>query len=167
MSVEIEPVAEAQLAAERHGARLLHEQRVGTGVDDPAVESFGGDDAAGAIGRFEHAHRHATALQLVGGRQARDAAADDGDVDERQLAVTRTNTSLDCSAHPSRRAVHVLREHLHVLDRRRRQDAVTEVEDVAGPSADARQDVVGVLRACAAIGPSSSVGSRFPWTARS
>ena len=39
--------------------------------------------------------------------------------------------------------MHVARERLDVLDRRRRQDAVAQVEDVARPSAGARQHVVG------------------------
>src|SRR5687768_16446019 len=40
--------------------------------------------------------------------------------------------------------VHVLREHLDVLDRRRRQDAVSEVEDVSRTPADERKNVVGL-----------------------
>ena len=39
--------------------------------------------------------------------------------------------------------MHVARERLDVLERGRRQDAVTEVEDVAGPSARACEDLVG------------------------
>src|SRR5688500_12504528 len=39
----------------------------------------------------------------------------------------------------------VLREHLHVLDRSRGQDAVTQIEDVARPAVDAAQHVVGLL----------------------
>ena len=43
----------------------------------------------------------------------------------------------------SRLLVHVARERLHVLDRRRRQDAVAEIEDVAGrPPARARTSSV-------------------------
>ena len=44
---------------------------------------------------------------------------------------------------PTAERVHVPRERLDVLDRRRRQDAVAEIEDVAGPSAGAAQHVVG------------------------
>src|SRR5581483_7544320 len=39
--------------------------------------------------------------------------------------------------------MHVPRERLHVFDGNGRQDAVTEVEDVPGPSRRAREDVVG------------------------
>ena len=39
--------------------------------------------------------------------------------------------------------MHVARERLDVLDRRHRQDAVAEIEDVSRPSARARQHVVG------------------------
>ena len=39
--------------------------------------------------------------------------------------------------------MNVPRERLDVLDRRRRQDAVTEVEDVARPAAGALEHVVG------------------------
>src|ERR1700682_4905467 len=39
--------------------------------------------------------------------------------------------------------MYVTRKRLHVLDRRRGQDAVAEVEDVAGPAAGAREHVVG------------------------
>ena len=144
-----QPLAEAELAAQRHRTRFLHQQRVRAAVDDPAVEPLRGDDAAGAVAGLEDAHADAAPLQLVRGRQPGDAAADDGDVDG---ARSVGHTGPRASAHPARGAVHVLREHLHVLDRRRRQDAVSEVEDVAGPAADARQDVVGLLEASAPPG---------------
>ena len=48
-----------------------------------------------------------------------------------------------CVSSCSRVLMHVARERLHVLDRRRRQDAVTEVEDVARRVRRARQDFVG------------------------
>ena len=67
---------------------------------------------------------------------------------------------------PADDAMHVPRELLHALERRLRQHAVAEIEDVAGPPARASQDVVrGGEQAIA--GPSSSVGSRLPCTARS
>ncbi len=50
------------------------------------------------------------------------------------------------AATPPRGGMHVLREHLHVLDRRRGQDAVPEIEDVTRPAIHARQDVVGLLK---------------------
>src|SRR6185503_409584 len=42
----------------------------------------------------------------------------------------------------ARRRVDVLRQHLHVLHRRGRQQSVSEIEDVAGPPADALDDFV-------------------------
>ena len=63
--------------------------------------------------------------------------------------------------------MNVLREHLHVLDRRRRQDAVTEIEDVPRTAADASEDVCPPDRSMRAGGPSSNVGSRLPCTPRS
>ena len=38
--------------------------------------------------------------------------------------------------------MHVLRERLHLFERRFRQHAVAEIEDVAGPSAGASQHIV-------------------------
>ncbi len=73
-------IAEAELPAERHGRRLLHEQGIGAAVDDPAVEAIGANDAAEAVGSFEQADADAAALQLVGGREAGDAGADDSDI---------------------------------------------------------------------------------------
>ena len=43
---------------------------------------------------------------------------------------------------PAGCSVHVLREVLHVLEWSHGENTVTEVEDVAGPSIDATQDVV-------------------------
>ena len=48
---------------------------------DPAVEPLGADDAAGRGRGLERRAREAAPLQLVGGREPGDPAADDGDVD--------------------------------------------------------------------------------------
>src|SRR5262245_34538196 len=56
-----------------------------------------------------------------------------------------TSTAIMESAGAPGRRVDVLREHLHVLDRRRWKNSVTQIEDMTGPSTDAGQDVVGVL----------------------
>src|SRR5258706_12350763 len=45
------------------------------------------------------------------------------------------------SPHLPRRSVNILREHLHVLDGRRRQNAMTEVEDMPWTSAGASEDI--------------------------
>src|SRR3954465_2329242 len=42
-----EPIAEPELTAQRHRRRLLHEQRVRSTVNDPAVESLGADHTTG------------------------------------------------------------------------------------------------------------------------
>ena len=71
----------------------------------------------------------------------------------------RPSNSYSCS----RLLMHVPRERLHVLDRRRRQDAVAEIEDVARavrPRASSTSSVAAKMRSS---GPSSSVGSRLPW----
>src|SRR5476649_1419690 len=53
-----EPVADAELAAQVDGGRLLRKQRVGTGVDDVAVDAFGLDHAAERRRRLEQQERH-------------------------------------------------------------------------------------------------------------
>ena len=63
--------------------------------------------------------------------------------------------------------VHVPRDGLDVFDRRHRQDAVAEIEDVAGPAAGARPGRRRSPARMRSSGASSSVGSRLPWMARS
>jgi hypothetical protein len=41
--------------------------------------------------------------------------------------------------------MNILREHLDIFDGCRREDAVSEIEDVAGPAADAFQNVLGLI----------------------
>ena len=41
--------------------------------------------------------------------------------------------------------MNVLRQHLHVFDRRGRQDPVTEIEDVSGTAANAREDFIRLV----------------------
>ena len=76
-----EPIAQAELLAERDRLGFLNQQRVGAAVDREAVDCFADDDAAGARRAFEHHERDAAARELVGGGETRDAAADDDDVD--------------------------------------------------------------------------------------
>ena len=94
-----ETVGDSQLAAERDRRRLLHEQRVRTAVDHPAVEPFGGDDAAGARRRFEDPNAQPALLQLVRGGQPGDAAADDGDVED---ARTQNHPTSELRTEPQR-----------------------------------------------------------------
>ena len=138
VSVEIETIGDAELAAERDRGRLLHEHRVGAAVDRPSRRSARcvitppARDAG-----FEDAdrRRRAAAARTPAARPG-DAAADDRDVNRRPCDILSDGAT---------RRVDVLREHLHVLDRRGRQDAVPEIEDVTRPAADAREDVVGLL----------------------
>ena len=75
-----ESIGDPELAAERHGGGLLHEQRIGAAIDDPAVESIAADYTAEAIGGFEQADVDAAPLQIVRGCKARDASAGDCDI---------------------------------------------------------------------------------------
>ena len=56
---------------------FLDEQRIGAGVDREAVDVFAQDDAAGARRALEDDERESRCVQLVGGREPGDAAADD------------------------------------------------------------------------------------------
>ena len=76
-----EPIAEADLPAQRDRLGLLDQQRVGAAVDREAVDLFAEDDAAGARRALEDDERDAAARELVRRRQPGDAAADDRDVD--------------------------------------------------------------------------------------
>jgi hypothetical protein len=75
-------ICDPQLAAETDGSGLLHEHRVGSAIDDPAIDPIGVNDTARTIGCFEDAYACAAALQLVGGGEARDASSDNRYVDE-------------------------------------------------------------------------------------
>ncbi len=55
-------IAEAQLATERDRCGLLHQQGIGTCIDDPAVEPIAADDTAEAIGGVEQTDADAAAL---------------------------------------------------------------------------------------------------------
>jgi hypothetical protein len=77
------PILQSQFAAERDAGWLLYEQRIGSRIDNPSVEPFGVDDAARAIRRFEQTDIESAKPELIGGCQAGDATADDGDVNSR------------------------------------------------------------------------------------
>ena len=70
-------IAEADLLAERDAFGLLNQQRVGAAVDGVAVDLFADDHAAGAGRALEHDEGGAVPRELVGGREAGDASADD------------------------------------------------------------------------------------------
>ena len=76
-----EPIAKPELVAQRNGGGLLHEQRVGSRIDDELADALGHDDAARPLLAFEDDDRAFAFLQLEGGREPGNSAADDGDVD--------------------------------------------------------------------------------------
>jgi hypothetical protein len=76
-----ESIAETQLATESDRSRLLDEKGIRTSIDHPAVESLRPDDAAGPRCRLEHADAQPALLKLVCRGEARDPAANDGDVE--------------------------------------------------------------------------------------
>ena len=57
-----QPIAEAELAAERDGRGFLHEQRIGPAIDDPAIEPIAANHAAETSGGFEEANVDAATL---------------------------------------------------------------------------------------------------------
>src|SRR4029079_5265908 len=74
-----QPIAEAQLTAQRHAVRLLDEQRVGSAVDGVAVNLLAENHAAGARSCLQQHEWMAAQMQFVSGRESGDAAADDDD----------------------------------------------------------------------------------------
>ena len=85
--------AQAQLATEVDGGRLLRKQRVRPGVDHEAVDPLGQDHAACARGAFEQQESNPALLQLERGGQSRDASADYDDVDDGRSCRLRTRSA--------------------------------------------------------------------------
>ena len=143
-----EAAGEAELLAEGDRRRFLRDERVRSRVDGEPADSVGADHAAEAIGFLEQHEGRLPAVELVGRRQSADASADDGDGD-----VAHARLPSDSGAERAARGrrggsesaalVDEAGQGLHMRDGCLREDAVTEVEDVAGLSADAPQDVVG------------------------
>src|SRR5262249_58568718 len=75
-----ERASEAESLAKRDRVRFLNQQRVGPAVDREAADLLAEDHAAGARRLFEDDEGQAPPRQLVGRREARDSAADDGNV---------------------------------------------------------------------------------------
>ena len=126
-------IAKAKLMAESDALGFLHEQRIGSGVDHEAVELLAEHDAAGARPSFEEHDSDALTMELVGGGQPCHPAADNDHARDHD-----TWRGL-----PRRTSMDVLREGLDVLERRGRQDAVPQVEDVPRASARAFEHIVG------------------------
>ena len=49
-------IGQAEFAAQGDGRAFLREQRIGSTVDHPSIESIGADDATKPIGGFEEQH---------------------------------------------------------------------------------------------------------------
>ena len=73
-----EPLAEAELAAEGDALRLLGEHRVRPALEQEAVPGLGPDHPAEARPRLQQEVGDLALVKGVGGREPRDAAADDG-----------------------------------------------------------------------------------------
>ena len=97
-----EPIGDSKFAAERHSGRLLHEQRVGTGIDHPAVEAFGQDDAADALRCFQQPNVYAAPLEFVRRRESGDATTDDDNVENIVVHSSMFFLPGSCSCSPHR-----------------------------------------------------------------
>ena len=120
--------------AQAHGRRLLHQQCVRTAVDHKAVDGIGDDDPPGACALLEQRGRRP---QLPGQQpacQRRMTAVMTGRCPGRSVDRPRGTSGIGAGAVL---AVHEPRERLDVLNRRRWQDAVAEIEDMAGPASGA------------------------------
>src|SRR5207244_11614870 len=85
--------AETELFAERDACRFLNQQRVGAAVDREAADVFAEDHAAGARRAFEDDERETAPMELVRGREPRDAAADDRHIKHAVQALSRAQGS--------------------------------------------------------------------------
>src|SRR5581483_2266066 len=83
-------IADPELLAQLDAVGFLNQQRVGTAVEDEAVDRLAEDDAAGARSALEHDERDAASVQLVRRREPRDAATDDDNV---RHTIERTKSS--------------------------------------------------------------------------
>ena len=165
-----EPIGDPELATQRDCGRLLHEERVGPRVDDPLVEPIGRDHPSDTGGCLENADAEAARLEIECRGQPGDSCTDDATSTSNQDAVVSLETRVrltegvvqTSSAQSPRRGVDVVREHLHVLHRCGRQDAVPQVEDVTGPRSDPREHRVGLLQHPRRPGPAAASGRDCP-----
>jgi hypothetical protein len=88
--------SEAKLAAQRDGRALLREQRIGSAVNHPFIESIGTNDTTEPLAGLDEQRFDTTPLQLVGRSESGNASADDGSV-ERIHAVHSSDFSVLCS----------------------------------------------------------------------
>ena len=77
-----EAIGDAEFPAERDALGFLREDGIRSTVDDEIAHVFAHDDAAGPRRAFEKDERPALFLQLEGGAEPGDAAANDDDVDD-------------------------------------------------------------------------------------
>src|SRR5262245_32921078 len=71
-----EPVADSQFLAEPDAVWLLNQQRIGTRIDRITLDLLAEDHASGARTTFQQQKRYALPSQLVRGREASNATAD-------------------------------------------------------------------------------------------
>jgi hypothetical protein len=90
-------IADSELTAERDRGGLLHEHRIGSAIDDPSIESIAAYHTAQTIGGLEQADADAAPLQLVCGREARDASADNGHVEDATVHASMFSLLRSCS----------------------------------------------------------------------
>src|SRR5687767_6565461 len=57
-------IAETKLVAERHGSRLLYQQRIRSRIDEKLADPLGHDDAAGPLLALENDDRTLTLAEL-------------------------------------------------------------------------------------------------------
>ena len=142
-----ELVAEAESAAQIGGPGLFGDEGIGAGLHQASVDVFGAKHASQTRRRFvenvvDIGAGPALLFEGEGGGQAGNASADDGDAFH-ELRLPASGFRLPGAARELRRRIllHETRQILHIVDRRFRQDAVAEIEDVAGASSGAAQNV--------------------------
>jgi hypothetical protein len=69
-------IGETELAAERDGRALLRQQRIGSAVNHPSIESIGTNDTTEPVARFDEQNVDTPPPQFVGCRQTGDTSAD-------------------------------------------------------------------------------------------
>ena len=139
-----ELVAEAQRAAEIGGPGLFGDEGIGPGLDHASVDVFGAENAAEPRRRFVESVFDVGAgaalfFEREGGGESGDASADDGDAIH-GLRLPASGFRLP-AGRSWRIFLHEAREVLHIVDRSFGQNAVAEIEDVAGASGGALQNI--------------------------
>ena len=142
-----ELIAETERAAEVGGPGLFGDEGIGAGFDDAAVDVLGAEDAAELRGGFvENVFDCAGAAGFFegeGGGESGDAAADDCDAGHERGCPASRLSGFRSAEFRSRIFLHEAREIFHILDWSFGQDAVAEIEDVAGASGGELKNIFG------------------------